>query len=186
MKKLKFLVVILAALLLVPFGVFAEGEEAGGEGADAVSNEVNVYFFHGDTCPHCQEAMAWFESIEEEHGSKFKLNTYEVWHSEENSKLMELVAETRGESAEYIPYIVIGNQSWSGFTEDDKTTILEKINSEYEQKPADRYDVMKYVEAGVKAPKENTTTRDVIIVVVLVAVVGLVSAGLVVARKKTN
>ena len=77
MKKIKYLVLLLVATLLIPVAVFATDEEAVAEEAateevtaaedtTATSNEVNVYFFRGEGCPHCEEAEQWFQSIEEE------------------------------------------------------------------------------------------------------------------------
>ena len=62
MKKLKYLVILLIAALVIPFTVHADGEE---------SKEVKVYFFRGEGCPHCVEAEEWFITIEEEYGSYF-------------------------------------------------------------------------------------------------------------------
>ena len=102
MKKLKYLVILLIAALIIPFTVYAEGEE------NTESKEVNVDLFRGEGCPHCQEAEEWLESIEEEYGSYFKVVDYEVWYNQENSELMTEVAKARGESAEGVPYIIIG------------------------------------------------------------------------------
>ena len=77
MKKIKYLVLLLVATLLIPVAVFATDEEAVAEDTTATSNEVNVYFFRGEGCPHCEEAEQWFQSIEEEYGSYFKIVDYE-------------------------------------------------------------------------------------------------------------
>ncbi len=185
MKKLKFLLVVLAALLILPFGVFADDATETGSDEEVVeSNEVNLYFFHGDGCPHCEDAATWFEEIEEEYGDKFNLVAYEVWYDEENSELMEAVASVRKETVNGVPYIIVGNQSWNGFADDYKEAILDKIESEYEQEPAERYDVMNYVDLDVE--EEDSTARDVLILLVLVGVVAAVAVGVVVARKNTD
>ena len=46
MKKFKVFLLILAVLLIIPFGVFAD--ESVGDDATQQSNEVKVYLFHGD------------------------------------------------------------------------------------------------------------------------------------------
>lgn len=184
MKKLKLILVALFAVLILPFGVFAE-EEATENATE--SKEVNLYFFHGDGCPHCEDASVWFEEIEDEYGDMFNLVSYEVWYNEENNELMADVAEVRKETADGVPYIVVGNQSWSGFADDYKEAILSKIESEYKQDPSERYDVMNYVGlSGEDEEKEDTTSRDVLILLVLVGVVAAVGVGVVVARKNTN
>ena len=95
--------------------------------------EVAVYFFRGEGCPHCQEAEEWFESIEEEYGDLFEIVDYEVWHSQENSDLMEAVAKSRGDSASGVPYIIIGDKSWEGFKNDYGPEMLDEIKSIYEK-----------------------------------------------------
>ena len=132
MKKFKYLFVLLVALLVLPFTVFADGEEEGEVTTIGESKEVHVYLFRGDGCPHCQEAEEWFASIEEEYGSKFEVVDYETWYNTDNAELMQRVAEARGETAEGVPYIIIGNESWAGFAEDYKEEILSQINSEFE------------------------------------------------------
>ncbi len=186
MKKLRILLVALVALLVIPFGVRAE--EATDEAEDKA---VNVYFFHGDGCPHCEEAQTWFDEIEEEYGEKFNLVKYEVWNSEKNSNLMSAVAEVRGETADGVPYIIIGNQSWSGFDESYEETILEKIESEYAQAKEERYDILNYVdEDAIGSPdevvKEKSTGQDVLILIAILVIGGAVVAGVMYTRKNAD
>lgn len=180
MKKLKVLLLMLAVLLVVPFGVFAEENDVVKE----ESKEVKLYLFYGDGCGFCQNAKAWFAEIEEDYGDKFEVVQYEVWNNKENSELMNAVASVRKETPGGVPYIIIGNQSWDGFSDEYKDSILSKIDSEYEQEPSERYDVMDYVNLDIE--EKDTTVRDIIIVFVLVGVVGAVTAGVLLARKSTN
>ena len=55
-------------------------------------NKINIYIFWGDGCPHCEEAIKFFNSIEDEYGKYYKLVKYEVWNDQDNSKLMDEVA----------------------------------------------------------------------------------------------
>ena len=50
MKKIKYLLIIFALALILPFSVNAK-------------EKVKVYLFRGEGCPHCQEAEAFFDSI---------------------------------------------------------------------------------------------------------------------------
>lgn len=185
MKKLKVLLLMLAILLVVPFGVFAHEET--GEATEE-SKEVKVYFFHGDGCGFCANAEAWFEEIDEEYGDKFEVVGYEVWYDEKNSELMAAVADVRKENPGGVPYIIVGNQSWDGFADDYKDAILSKIKSEYDQEPSERYDIMNYVDLSAIGTdkEENNTARDILVLLVLVGVVAAVSVGVIIARKQTN
>ena len=186
MKKFKILLVVLAAILLIPFGVFAEEKNENVEAISeekAVDKQVNLYFFNGNGCGHCANAEAWFEEIENEYGKYYNLVSYEVWYNKDNNRLMQKVAELRGEDSGSVPYIIIGNQSWVGFDEDYKEEILSKIKSEYEQDPADRYDIMNYVGPLLE---DDGYGSDILALIIILAVTGAVVAGVVVARKKSN
>lgn len=175
MKKLKYLVILLIAALIIPFTVHAEGEE---------SKEVKVYFFRGEGCPHCTEAEAWFQSIEEEYGSYFQVIDYETWNNRENAELMQRVAKARGEKAEGVPYIIIGNQSWNGFTESYGSEMIERIKSEFEKDVKDRYDIIKLL-PEMEKEKDSTGSDILALVIILVVFVGI-CFGVYKARKKTK
>ena len=85
MKKVKILLFIaLACILVLPFSVFAEGEEE--ETTTKEENrEVTLYFFRGEGCSHCAEFEAWLDEIEPEYGDLFKVVDYEVWNDEEKA-----------------------------------------------------------------------------------------------------
>lgn len=175
MKKLKYLVVLLIAALIIPFTVHAEGEE---------SKEVKVYFFRGEGCSHCAEAEAWFQSIEEEYGSYFQIIDYETRYNRENSELMQRVAKARGEKAEGVPYIIIGNQSWNGFTESYGSEMIERIKSEFEKDVKDRYDIIKLLPEMEK--EKDSTGSDILALVIILVVFGGICFGVYKARKKTK
>ena len=193
MKKLKFLLVILLAFLVMPFAVFAEDEEVTSteETTEEVSKEVPLYFFRGEGCSHCAEFEAWLDEIEEEYGAFYEVKDYETWYNEDNAALMTKVATLRHEedSATGVPYIIIGNKSWIGFADDYKEEILDQIKSVYAQEVAERYDIMKYVDSGSipgekKEEEEGSVARDVLVTVLLIAVVGGVGFGIYKAREK--
>ena len=200
MKKLKLLVLLFAAFLILPFAVYAEddyedegyveevSEEVSEESQSDDSKEVNVYFFRGEGCSHCAEAEAWFKSIEEEYGSFFKLVDYETWYNEENAKLMQDVAEARGETAEGVPYIIVGNKSWNGFTESYGEEILEQIKTVFAQDVSERYDIMTYLPyiKNGEEKEEKKSSNDVLSLIIILAVAGGIGFGVYQARKKTN
>ena len=177
MKKLKYLVVLLIAALIIPFTVQAEGEE---------SKEVKVYFFRGEGCSHCAEAEAWFQSIEEEYGSYFEVVDYETWYNKENSELMQRVASARGEKAEGVPYIIIGNQSWNGFTQEYGSEMIERIKSEFEKDVKDRYDIINLLPEIEKEKDKDSTGSDILALVVILVVFGGICFGVYKARSKTK
>ena len=94
-------------------------------------NKVNIYLFWGDGCPHCENAKNFFESIEEEYGKYFKLNKFEVWYNKDNKEIMNQFASAMGEEVKGVPYIIIGNKTYKGFSESYKESIVEAITSQY-------------------------------------------------------
>ena len=180
MKYIKYLVLLLVAAFVFPTAVFAEGEEV-----VSSDNRVKVYFFRGEGCPHCADAETWFESIQDEYGSKMNVIDYETWYNEDNANLMQQVAEVRGETADGVPYIVIGDKSWSGFAEGAMTDeIKAQIDSLYSQDVADRYDVMAFVD-GTATP-EKKDGNDVLALIVVLIVVGGICFGIYKARNTVS
>ncbi len=191
MKKFGLLFIMLLMMLAVPFSVFAEEDgteaesDASSEEVTEESKEVKVYFFRGDGCPHCEEAEEWFDSIEEEYGSKFEIVDYEVWYNSDNSDLMQRVSDARDDNADGVPYIIIGNHSWNGFADSSKQEIIDEINSEYEKDVSSRYDIMELLPELEKESKKESKSGDVVAVIVIVLVVGGITYGIIQARKKT-
>lgn len=193
MKKLKYLVVLLVALLIIPFAVYAEdnSDEASeiSETAETASSssdkKVNLYFFRGEGCSHCAEAEAWFEdTLKKEYGDYFKIVDYEVWYNEDNASLMQKVAEARGETAEGVPYIIIGDKSWNGFDTSYEDAIIEQIKKVYAQDVSERYDIMNYL--NTKDSKKDSSASDIIALVAIILVIGGVGTGIYFARKSNS
>ncbi len=175
MKKMKLFLVLILALLMVPFGVFADEDD---------KKEVNVYFFKGEGCGYCAAGLEWFDELDDKYDDMYELHEYETWYDEKNANLMNAVAEVRGETVNGVPYIVVGNQSWNGFDENVGKEILAKIKEEY--KAEERYDVMDYVDeaALVKGPeKDDSIADDIAVTVLLLVVVAGVGLGIYTLRK---
>ena len=179
MKKLKYLFVVFVAFLAMPFMVFADDTEATPTPTPAETEEtpskVNVYLFRGEGCPHCEEMLEFFDSIEEEFGQYYTMNTYEVWYNQDNANLMQDVADKLGVSATGVPFLVIGDQTWNGYASSYDAEIEAKILSEYNSDS--RYDVM-----TAEEPKAN----NVAAVLIVVAVVGVIGGIVYVLRASTG
>lgn len=200
MKKLKIFLAIIACLLIVPFTVLAEGDTDSAPNNED-SKKVKLYFFHGDGCPHCAEAEEFFDSIKDEYGDKFEIVAYEVWYDTDNNELLQKIGEARDESISGVPYILIGDKSWSGYASSLDDEIIDAIKSEYDKDVADRYDIMNYVDGSKGNPKalgdnssndsNNSTTvkdekksNDALAIVIMLVVAAGIGYGVAVARKK--
>lgn len=194
MKKFKLYLAIIMCLLMIPFTVFADEadtdskDEATTEEKDTKSEDskkVKIYFFRGEGCPHCAEAEEFFDSIKDEYGEYYTIVDYETWYNTENADLLQKVGKARDEEISGVPYILIGNKSWSGYSSNMNDEIISTIKSEYEKDVADRYDIMKLIATGSTKAKEKSNSGDVMALIIVLIVVAGISYGVVVARKKT-
>lgn len=129
----KILMTLCLLLLVIPTMVSAKEKE-----------KVNVYIFHGNGCPHCAKALEFFDNIKEEYGKYYKLVKYETWTSfsaKRNTEMMYKVAEAYDVDTEQlgVPFIIIGDQVFKGYTEsydeDIKKAIMDAYNNgNYEDK----------------------------------------------------
>ena len=94
-------------------------------------NKVNIYFFWGNGCPHCEEEFKFLKSIETEYGKYFTLNTFEVWYSKDNAKILEQFANAMGDEVKGVPYTIIGNKTFSGFSKNYEGQFLKAIKEQY-------------------------------------------------------
>ena len=146
----------------------------------AKSNKINVYIFEGDGCPHCAEAIEWFEETlakDSEYSEYYNLVKYEVWYNEENNELMGEVANELGTQASGVPFIVIGEKYFSGFSSaSSPETIKETIKEQYNNN--DYQDVVKAVQKGISIDRKVSSGTIIPIVVVsaiaIIAVLALV------------
>ena len=103
MNKLFKYICFLFFALILPFNVFAK------------NNEVTLYLFHGDGCPHCQDEMEYLKTIEKKY-DYLKIEKYEVWYDEENSELLKKVQDVYEISSKGVPTNIIGNTVITGFS----------------------------------------------------------------------
>ena len=182
MKYLKYIFVLLLSLAVLPFAVNAAAKP---DAEIKDTNEVKVYLFRGEGCPHCEEAIEWFNSIEKEYGSKFQLISYETWYNEDNQKLLDQVGKTLKQEISGVPFIIIGQQNWSGFSSNMEKAILAEIDAEYSMEPSERFDIMEHL---VAAEEESTEagfdSTSFIVLVVAVIVIGAIMGIVYINKKK--
>lgn len=103
-------------------------------------NKINIYFFWGNGCPHCEEESKFFDSIKEKYGDHYNLYTFETWYNEENQKLLYTFADAMGDKVTGVPYTIIGEKSFTGFGEKSKNNFISAIEDQYKKD----YDVYFY------------------------------------------
>lgn len=93
---------------------------------------VNIYFFWGDGCPHCEAEFEFFDSIEEEYGKCYNLYTFETWYHEENIDILNTFASNMGDEVKGVPYTIIGDKTFIGFSDKYKEDFVSAIEEQYE------------------------------------------------------
>ena len=174
MKKAKVVVsfLFMMVLLILPFSTIQAKEK------------INVYIFRGEGCPHCEEALEFFDKLgkDEEYKDYYNLVKYEVWYDEKNNDLMQKVAKELKEQASGVPYIVIGEKTFSGYAESYDDQIKEAIKSAYE---SDSYkDVVKKFTKKTTSSKSNKEDSVIVPIIVVGGISILLIAGIVVLAKK--
>ena len=115
MKKYLFLFI-----LLFPIITFA-------------NDKVNIYIFHNYNCPHCEEALDYFNN--DFHDDKVMIYEYELLKDEHayNRNLYLKVCELLDIKRNSVPLIIIGNDYIIGFSDSKKDVINKTVNF-YKQK----------------------------------------------------
>ena len=157
----KLTVLILLCLMILPVHVYAEGNyvtqnldeilteegiEHGFSNYEETDDQITIYLFHGRGCTYCKKFLNFLNDNIDEYGKYFKVVGYEVWYNTENAKLMDEVADFLGESSNGVPFIIIGDQVFTGYSSSWDEQILSAITNLYNSE--DRYDVFEEMAKG--------------------------------------
>ena len=130
--------ILLLILLIVPFNVFAYSSDykdvvAPIIGTKIDDNKINLYLFKGDGCPHCAQEEKWLKEIKTKYKDYLNVYEFEVWYNKENSNYLSEVRNALGDTkSRGVPYTVIGNSYFAGYSEAIGSRIESKIK-EYVQ-----------------------------------------------------
>ncbi len=117
MKK-TFLTAILLVLTLFTFG--SPNQAKAETIKDINENNVNLYFFWGEGCPHCEKEKPFLEKMDEKY-PKLDVHSYEVWGSSENRNLMIEFGKKIDANVSGVPFTVIGEQYVIGWMDEKNT-----------------------------------------------------------------
>lgn len=132
MKK-KLIFIILFLLLLIPNNVIALSKDYVDKVAPIMNNEtskdkVAFYLFYGAECPHCEQERKWIKDvIEKDYGKYVEVHLFEVWHNEENAKKLEEIKASFNFQKEGVPFTVIGDTYFLGYSKTSASRMLNKI-----------------------------------------------------------
>jgi len=130
--KNKVLLILFILLLILPINAKALSKNY----KDVVSKitkdkviegKMNIYLFHGAECPHCKEEAEWLKKIKTQYGNYVNVIKYEVWHDEENQKMMKKVSKKLEADADGVPFTVIGESYFIGYSDTIASKMENKI-----------------------------------------------------------
>lgn len=83
-------------------------------------NQITIYFFHGDGCPHCEDEKSYLNELTKEYNN-IKVVDYEVWYNEENESFLKEVKEKLNIKESGVPITIVGNTKILGYKDDYST-----------------------------------------------------------------
>lgn len=170
---MKKYITFLLLILLMPSFVLAasyesktlseaiKDEEIKNDLGDYDDNEEKpaIYLFRGKGCSHCYEFLEYASSdLVKEKGNKFRLVTYEVWNNEANAELMQKVSDYFKDDASGVPYIVIGDKTFNGYSESMNKEIEEAIDKLNESE--EKFDVLTKIDMKSSSKKEKKSKQN--------------------------
>ena len=196
---MKKYITFLLLILLMPSFVLAasyesktlseaiKDEEIENDLGDYDDNEEKpvIYLFRGKGCSHCYEFLEYASSdLVKEKGSKFRMVTYEVWNNEANAELMQKVSDYFKDDASGVPYIVIGDKTFNGYSESMNKEIEEAIDKLNDSE--EKFDVLTKIDMKSSPKKEEKSKQDntFTIVFIIFAAVALIVLVVTSFRKK--
>lgn len=142
--KIKKILFILTLFLVLPF-------------TRVNAEEVNVNVFYGDGCPYCAEEEKYLNILKSELGDNLNIQRYEVWNNDENSELLSNVRTALNDDGDGIPFVVIGNKTFTGYNdsvaEDIKTAIFDNLKNP-------NVNIVELIKNGQPIPTDTSLNTD--------------------------
>lgn len=131
MKKY-FIYILIFLLLLTPLNILAISNDYTDHIAPIVdkkeeNNKINLYLFYGKECPHCEQERKWLKEIQKEYKDYLNIYQFEVWHNNDNVDLMMKVGEYFDITPESVPFTIVGDSYYFGYSDATSSRIEAKI-----------------------------------------------------------
>ncbi len=197
-KKLLILLLVVAVL---PFRVFAKSflddyntknfvdtlkdEEIELANKDYKENDKQaiIYMFRGKGCGYCRAFLEYLNSISNEYGQYFRMVSFEVWNDQTNSGLLNKVPLVTNEPAGGVPYIIIGEKVFAGYSSSYDEDIKKAIKAQYDNSS---YDVMEKLDERLNGNTKGDTSSIAVIFWNAFFIVAATVAIIVVSNKNTQ
>jgi len=93
------------------------------------STKVTVYLFYSSSCVHCKAENAFLDDLQEQYGDTIDIKRYEVTQNATNNNYLKLVKERVGSTSSGVPFTVIGEKYYIGYSNTIGSTMENTINS---------------------------------------------------------
>jgi len=110
----QFLLLLSVALFLLLSSPAAYAQEAG------QTEEVNLYFFWAEGCPHCANEKPFLAKLEQRYDN-LAVHSMEVTRNTENAELLARLGKELGADVSGVPFTVIGKQYFAGWYSEETT-----------------------------------------------------------------
>lgn len=94
----------------------------------AQQNKTCVYFFYGETCPHCAEEESFLEELKQSY-PQIEIHQFEVYYNKDNRNLYNAITKQYGVRSSGVPMTFIGEKVFTGFAEGDVEIFDSKSNA---------------------------------------------------------
>jgi uncharacterized membrane protein/thiol-disulfide isomerase/thioredoxin len=95
----------IALLLVLPTAAFAQDGE-----------QVTIYLFWGDGCPHCEVAKPALRALADRYPN-VEVMELEIWYLAANQAILTQMASALDFTPRYVPTIIIGERYWEGYSD---------------------------------------------------------------------
>lgn len=119
-----------------------------------LQSPINIYFFWGDGCPHCEIAKPFLQGLADQY-PQVQFHSYEVWYVAENQEIFMKIAAAYGVEPHAVPTIFIGDRYWEGYNDTIRAQIENAVQVCLESGCPDRGQA---VLTGDPAPGSPPTT----------------------------
>lgn len=141
---MKKILLILTMFLIIPF-------------AKVNAQTVDVTMFYGNGCPHCAKEEKYLKVLEKQLGQNINVQTYEVWDNKENNELLTKVRTTLNDKEEGVPFTVIGNKTFNGFSDKIAKEIKQTIFNNLKQ---NSLNITELIKEGKPVPTDINTKEN--------------------------
>lgn len=164
----KYILKILLVWLFFVSALFANNKVACASEINETSKTGDdLIIFWGQGCPHCEKAQEFLNELEITY-PEAKFKRLEVYYNQENQQKMQQMAVKLNARAGAVPFIVIRDKYFVGFSEDTKVQLEQKIkeylgiieNTEPTLLVADKVTIMPTAPPKVTLTNEGNTTQN--------------------------